>query len=181
MNKPVCKTCFGKKWRYFPGDPTRHFCTDCNGTGRREPKAIARETAPNPLGERKIAKMEQVLQHKLDYLKMVEEARGFSVYVNSQPAAPCQTCQDERPISQADFSHKTAAGMGGAGDVGGIVSADNGTYSCRCCHDFIEQDLEAKNEHKNCAATISNGLQVKFSDEVSARLTFWRRRWYRLA
>lgn len=122
--------------------------------------------------------MDQVAEHKMNYLAMCAEIAGGQEYIGSIPAAPCQTCQDLIPVNQADFSHKRAAGMGGAGDEGGRVSATNGTYSCRCDHAFIEQDQQARDEHRLSPANIENGLRVEYSPAVTERLKAWRKKWY---
>lgn len=173
MNAPICKTCSGKGSRYY-GGPAREICRTCEGSGQRQAKTI------EVLGPRGRSKMLQKAEHKMNYVSMVAEAQGRQDYVGGQPAAPCQTCKDLVPINEADFSHKRAAGMGGAGDRGGLVEANNGTYSCRCDHAFIEQDQEARDEHQLSSANIENGLQVEYSAPVWARLDAWRQRWYNL-
>ena len=173
MKAPICRDCSGKGQRYYEG-AAREICRTCDGTGERAPKAI------DQIGPRKRSKMLQVAEHKMNYIAMVNEASGTHYYNGDQPAVPCQTCAWLTPINEADFSHKKAAGMGGAGDKGGVVSADNGTYSCRCCHDFIEQDIEARDEHQLSPATIENGLKVEFSEPVLDRALAWRRKWYNL-
>lgn len=178
---PVCRDCSGKGRRYYPGSgPVKETCRTCEGTGQRDPKPIITKVRPNPLGERKRAKMDQVAEHKMRFLEMVAEASGGQQYIHDMPAAPCQTCQDLTPINLADFSHKKAAGMGGAGDEGGMVQASNGTWSCRCCHRFIEQDIQARDEHQACEANMENGLKVEFSAPVIDRYKLWRRHWYKL-
>lgn len=109
--------------------------------------------------------MAQVRELKLKYLK-------------GEEAGKCQTCQTSTLMPWSEFSHKTAAGMGGANDKGGNVQEDNGTYSCKCCHAFIEQDREAFQEHQNSPANISNGLPVYFTAPVKERLQAWRRKWF---
>lgn len=180
MKAPICKDCSGHGTRYYPGDPRRVTCFTCGGTGERAPKPIAREKAPNPLGDRKRYKMAQVVEHKMNYLAMTAEASGGQEYIDGIPAAPCQIYEDVIPINKADFSHKKAAGMGGAWDQGGQVQASNGTWSCRCCHAFIEQDIEAKSQHEASEATIENGLKVRFSPSVVERWIVWRKRSYNL-
>lgn len=170
---PICRDCSGRGTRYYD-TPAREICRTCEGTGQREPKAI------EVIGPRKRSKMLQVSEHKMNYVNMVSEARGMKYFINGDPTAPCQACGDDLTINHADFSHKRAAGMGGAGDRGGLVEASNGTYSCRCCHAFMEQDQEARDEHQLSPATIENGLQVEYSEPVRSRLDAWRRRWYNL-
>jgi hypothetical protein len=175
---PICRDCSGHGRRYYPDSgPVKEECRTCEGSGQREPKSIITKARPNPLGDHKRSKMAQVAEHKTRFIEMVAEASGGTQYINDQPAAPCQTCQDLTAINQADFSHKKAAGMGGAGDVGGKVLASNGTYSCRCCHSFIEQDIEARDEHELCAANMENGLKVEFSAPVIERYKAWRIKW----
>lgn len=173
---PSCKPCSGRGWIYKKGDPTRHTCEECKGTGRR-PAAAQAKGAPSKLGPRKRAKMMQVASFKMRYLEeAVDPARPD--YVDGCLAAPCQVCGFLTPINRAEFSHKVAAGMGGAGDEGGQVSPKNGTYSCACCHAFIEQDREAFNEHQDSPASCDNVLKVEFTAEAAARHSAWRARWF---
>lgn len=176
---PVCKSCSGKGQRYYPDSgPVKETCRTCEGTGEREPKTIVTKARINPLGPKARSKMAQKAEHKMRFLEMVAEASGGQVYVHEMPAAPCQTCGDLIPINEAQFSHKKAAGMGGAGDVGGLVLASNGTWSCACCHGFIEQDIEARDQHQDCEANMENGLKVEFSAPVAERWKVWRSRWF---
>lgn len=180
MNPPTCRDCSGHGTRYYPGDPRRQTCWTCGGTGERKPKAIETRTAINPLGDRKRVKMAAVVEHKMNFLAMVAEASGGAEYLGDFPAAPCQTCTDLVAVNMADFSHKKAAGMGGAGDEGGLVLASNGTWSCRCDHAFIEQDQEAREQHRLSPANMENGLKVEFTKEVEERRLDWRRRWHNI-
>lgn len=172
---PICRDCSGKGSRFYDG-PAREICHTCKGSGQRLAKAI------DPLGPRKRSKMLQVAEHKMNYVALIDEAGGPLYYVGDPavPSVPCQTCQDSVPINESDFSHKKAAGMGGAGDKGGLVEASNGTYSCRCCHDFIEKNMDARAEHQLSPATIENCLKVEFSPAVRARWEAWRRHWFNL-
>lgn len=175
---PSCKTCNARGWVYKKGDPTRHTCEDCKGSGKRTREQIlAAKDAKPKFGPRKLAKMSDIREFKRDYLEdAIDPARP--VYIEGAHAVPCQTCRDPVPLHRSEFSHKKAAGMGGAGDEGGRVSNKNGTYSCRCCHGFIEQDRQAKDEHEASPANISNTLTVEFSAEVQERYKIWRGKWF---
>jgi len=163
-----CKKCHGKGWHYGPiGDPVRHQCAVCSGKGQKPAEQVRKEGRIEPLGARKRLKMAQVREMKLAYLRGENEGK-------------CQLCRDSITMDRSDFSHKTAAGMGGAGDKGGQVQEANGTYSCRCCHAFIEQDREAFNEHQASPANISNGLPVYFTAPVKERLKAFRAKWYNI-
>lgn len=167
---PTCRGCSGtgRKWR----GPEKIDCPDCQGSGERPAKLI------KPIGPRKARKMKDVSEHKQEYLKLCAAVQGHTEYIGGEPAGPCQTCGDLVALNAADFSHKNPAGMGGAGDEGGRVHAGNGTYSCRCCHAFIEQDRQAFTEHQQSPATIANGLKVEFTQATLIRAMTWRLKWF---
>lgn len=116
--------------------------------------------------------MQQVAAIKREYLK------HNGGWIMNRRAAPCQLCQRWIALGEAsDFSHKEPAGMGGAGDKGGIVDPKNGCWSCRCCHDFVEQDKEAHAEMKASPANMADGGYVEFSPAVRLRHRAWIGRW----
>lgn len=177
MMLPRCKNCLGRGWYYQKGDPTRHTCADCQGTGRRPAAQVTKDSRIDPIGPRKRVKMAQVREFKAKYVDEFNDPAAPKL-VDGAVAAPCQTCRDLVGINRSEFSHKVAAGMGGAGDVGGNVSDKNGTYSCSCCHAFIEQDREAFEQHRDSPANISNALPVIFTTPVLWRLNAFRKKWY---